>query len=424
MDRARYHRERNLPDNVQLYYGLVQQSQEIFEGVRGERIDPATRERLLALAGELPVAPDGIRAHALAVGLDLAAGQRLARSFRNRCLDLSAGDAVPVSRPPLKRLFGDDLSSHPQSRSESPDRIPHLALLPEDLAGFQIRLDARAADQSCPLIDLEHQVLATGIPNRSEDEFHRERLGQDGLNLLFHYGPRDSDLQRERLVRMLVQAAEKGATVLVLPELCTDDECLSALTEAFQTAPASLRLLVAGSRHIQDSEGLRNECVALLRGYPRPLRHSKFASYVLRKKGQPPLREGLLPARRLLTLFLCDDWSFTFLICKDFLDSDVEHLLRQLGVSLLFVPALTPRTGEFAAFSTALAYANQALVVIANNPIFPGGDTVHSIFSFPRRSRGQRVAGSGECPPPGVCLYRVTEDSMGWVSIDSGSIVD
>ncbi|HSN88787.1 MAG TPA: hypothetical protein VL025_18630, partial [Thermoanaerobaculia bacterium] len=346
-------------------------------------------------------------------------------SFRKRCIDLSAGDAVPISQPPLKKLFGDDLSSHPQSRSESPDRIPHLGLLPEDLAGFEVRLDARAADQSCPLIDLEHQVLATGIPNRSEDEFHRERLGEDGLDLLFHYGPRNSDVQRERLVRMLVRAAEEGATVLVLPELCADEECLSALTEAFQAARPSLRLLVAGSRHVRDSGGLRNECVALLRGYRHPLTHSKFASYVLRRQGQPALREGLLPARRLLTLFVCDDWSFTFLICKDFLDPDVDHLLRQLGVSLLFVPALTPRTGEFAAFSTALAYANQALVVVANNPIFPTGDPVHSIFSFPRRSRAQRVAGSRECPPPGVCLYRLMEDSMSWVDVvDTSSIVD
>ncbi len=419
--RADFHRVRNLPENVYVYNLLVMRSEEVFRSLRGERLEAEVRSRLLALLEELPGAPEEIRAKALALALDNAVGHRLARSFRNQRLELAPGDAVPISQPRLKEIFGGDLSPHPKNSAELPDRIPHLGLLPEDLGDFQIVLDSRPADQSCPLLDLQNQVLAAGVPNGSEEEFLLESYGESGLSVLFHYGPKDSQSQRERLVGLLRRAAEEGASILVFPELCADGDCISALTEAFHEAPGTLRLLVAGSHHVKTSGELQNECVALLRGYNRPLTHSKFAAYVLRQgPGRPEAREGLFSWRRTLTLFLTDDWSFTLLVCKDLLDPDVDRLLKSLGISLLFVPALTPKISQFKTYTAALAHANQAIVVVANNPIFSKGDRIHSIFSVPRQSDYQAVA--SDHAPPGVWCYRLADASLVW--IDNLSKVD
>jgi predicted amidohydrolase len=416
--RADFSLLRNRPENVFAYNSLVMRSEEIFRSVRGERLEPEVRSRLLLLLEEFQRTPEVIRAKALALALDNAVGHRLARSFRNQRLELSSGDAVPICQPRLKEIFGQDLSAQPKSSAELPDRIPHLGLLPEDLADFQIVLDSRPADQSCLLLDLQNQILATGVPNRSEEEFLLEIYGDSDLARFFRYGPKDSASQRERLVRLLRRAAEEGASILVFPELCADGDCIAALTQAFHEAPATLRLLVAGSHHIKNAEELRNECVALVRGYHRPLTHSKFAPYVLKQgPGQPEAREGLSPHRRTLTLFLTDDWSFTLLVCKDLLDPDVDRLLKSLGTSLLFVPALTAKISQFKTYTAALAHANQAIVVVANNPIFSEGDPIHSIFSVPRQSDdNQRVDSTHDHAPPGVCCYRLSDASLSWIA--------
>lgn len=426
--RADFHLLRNLPKHVRAYNLLVMRSEKVFRKVRGERLEPEVRSLLLSLLEEFPDTPEVIRAKALALALDNIVGHRLSRSFRNQRLELAPGDAVPISQPRLKEIFGEDLSPHPKSSAELPDRIPHLGLLSEDLGDFRIILDSRAADQSSPLLDLQNQILATGVPNGSEEEFRLHVYGDSDLDRFFRYGPKDSASQRELLIRLLRRAAEEGASILVFPELCADGDCIAALTEAFHGAPASLRLLVAGSHHIQTSEEMRNECVALLRGYNRPLTHSKFAPYVLRESKQEPeagkegpqrleVREGLSPSRRALTLFLTDDWSFTLLVCKDLLDPDVDRLLKSLGTSLLFVPALTDTIGQFKTYTAALAHANQAIVVVANNPIFSSkGKRVHSIFSVPRRSKkNQKVARARARVPPGVWCYRLSDASLTWL---------
>jgi predicted amidohydrolase len=421
-ERAAYDRIRNRPANVHLFNALVIRAERLFQQVGGERLTSGIRRALIQLLQELP-APEVIQAFALAVGLDLAVGKRLALGFRNREILLSPHDAIPVSRPPLKEIFGADLSPHPHHSSEAPDRIRHLALVPEDLGAMRLVLDTRDADQSCPLIDLQHQVLATGVPNRSEDEFQMEIQEENGACFLFLYAPADSGRQRDRLLCIVRRAAAAGVTVLVLPELCTDAETLGAVVEELRKSPGTLRLLVIGSHHVREPGGaLRNECVAVLQGSPRLLRHRKFSPYVLRDREKGDVREGIASGPRSLTVFLSDHWSFTLLVCKDLLDPSVRHLLEDLGVSLVLVPALTPKTAQFQTYTAALAHTNQALVVVANNPIFQQGDPVHSIFSVPRQRGYQKVVDTSQSSPPGLCCYRLSDGSTTW--FDCSSKVD
>jgi predicted amidohydrolase len=418
--RAAYDRARNSPANVYVFNALVLRAERLFRRVRGEGLAPEIRQALIQLVQELPAAPEVIRAYALAVGLDLAVGKRLALGFRNRETVLSPNDAIPICRPPLKEIFGSGLSPHPHHSSDAPDRIRHLALVPQDLGATRLTLDARDADQSCPLIDLQHQVLATGVPNRSEDEFRMEVHEENGASFLFLYAPRDAERQRDRLLRILRRAVAEGATVLVLPELCADAESLAAMVEELRGSPGALRLLVAGSHHVRDPGGvLRNECVAVLRGSRRLLRHRKFSPYVLRDRKKGEIREGIASGPRSLTVFLSDHWSFTLLVCKDLLDPSVRHLLEDLGVSLVLVPALTPKTGQFQTYTAALAHTNQAVVVVANNPIFQQGEPVHSIFSVPRQKDYQKVVDTSSGSPPGLCCYRLSDGTTTWIDCPS-----
>ena len=418
--RAAYYRSRNTPGNVYIFNAMVLRAERLFQQVRGERLALDIRKALIELVQEFSAAPEVIRAFALAIGLDLAAGKRLALAFRNRETSLSPNDAIPVSRPPLKEIFGSDLSPHPHHSSDAPDRIHHLTLVPQNLGATQLVLDALNADQSCPLISFQHQVLATGVPNRSEDEFQMEVHEENGTSFLVLYAPSDAERQRDLLLGILRRAAAEGVTILVLPELCIDAETLEVVVEEFRRSPGSLNLLVIGSHHVREPGGaLRNECVAVLRGSRRLLRHRKFSPYIWRDREKGEIREGIAAGPRSLTIFLSDHWSFTLLVCKDLLDPKVRHLLEDAGVSLVLVPALTPKIGQFETYTAALAHANQAIVVVANSPIFRHGEPVHSIFSVPRLRDYQKVVDTAHGSPPGLCCYRLSDGFASWVDCSS-----
>ena len=391
---------------------------EVFWQVRGERIPPALRQRLVALtfSDEFCSLAPVLRARSLALGLDHAMGHRLTAAFRNRGQVLiAANDPVPVCRPPWKGIFSRriEISPDPQNSSPEPDRLPHLCLAPESLGPLQVAIDCLEIDQLGPLLDEESQVVATGLPNQSLSEFRSGRSAADTGKAFFPFAPGNGRVQRDRLLSIFHQARLAGVAVLVFPELCMDEECSKALVEEFHRAPGSLRLLVLGSHHTCAEGEPRNESLAVVRGSPRLLRHWKYRPFLDTRQKIP---EGIESSPRKLTVFLSEAWSFTLLICKDLLDTETRSLVEKLGVTLVLVPALTPKTSQFEEYAGSLAQSNQALVVVANNPIFPQRRRVHSIFAVPRQTatkkvlairRGNRI--------PGLCCYRLGNGRGWWV---------
>lgn len=417
-EREAYERIKDEIRHSNLAEVLTGRAAEVFWQIPGERIPPALRQRLVALTSSVEfrfLAPV-LQARSLALGLDNAVGHRLAAAFRNRGqVRIAANDPVPVCRPPWKRIFSRRIaiSPDPQNSSPEPDRLPRLCLAPESLGPLQVEIDCVDVDQLGPLLNADSQIVATGIPNQSLREFRSGRHEEGSGKSFFPFAPRDGQAQRNHLLGILHQASLSGAAVLIFPELCVDQECIAALVEAFRRAPGSLRLLVLGSHHTCAEGEPRNECLAAVRGSARLLRHWKYRPFLdTRQK----ITEGIATSPRKLTIFLSEAWTFTLLICKDLLDSETRSLVEKLGITLVLVPALTPKTSQFEEYAGSLAQSNQALVVIANNPIFPQKKRVHSIFAVPRQTVTKRVLATKRGNSiPGLSSYQIGNGRWRWV---------
>lgn len=390
--------------------------------LRAEGLSIELRKKLLELLGADPDVPEVVRARALALALDQAARSEIRNAFRDVDeVHLKPGDPVPTSQP-YHDLLGSSTSAHPGSMDDTPDRISSLCLAPERVRGTpHFVLDGRLRDILAPLSDPEHQTLAAGVPNRTYDEFEGQDWEESGVHFFFPFRPRNPENQGRRLAGLLALGRDAGATILVLPELCSDEIGARALIEEFQTKPGSLRLLVAGSYHAgaRTDPQRDNVCLAAVRGLAEPLQHRKFSRFFFRRrKGgeESEYHEGLLPTAEEVRIYMGDSWTFTFLICKDFLTMKVRHALMEMGVSLFLLPMLSPKTAEFEEFAGALAMANQGVVVAANNPIFPDGSRTHAVFSLPTGDSPTRVHppfGSGI----GLTWLRASPREEGWLDL-------
>lgn len=190
------------------------------------------------------------------------------------------------------------------------------------------------------------------------------------------------------------------------------------IVQAFERAPRSLRLLVAGSCHVERDGKKRNESLTLSRGGSEPLRHHKFSNYFV-TEGGGDVYEGIDVHPRKITLYLTDEgWTFTTLICKDLLSDDVRDILRALRVPLVLVPALTSKTQIFRKFAEELATSNQGIVLVANNAVAtPDDEDRHlAIFATPRAGGLQKAQhkAAGDSPQPGFFLHHLNETEVHW----------
>ncbi|HEX4964367.1 MAG TPA: hypothetical protein VF173_26355 [Thermoanaerobaculia bacterium] len=389
---------------------LSRQAAEWFQG-RSEELDTENRHKVLQALREPSEIPLVVRARAIAVGLDRALGRRFYGVFRGVGVrPLEPNSPVLVRRPPLKEILG-SLNAPPERLDPRVDRLPNLRLAPAELYGFEIDLDFSLQDAAGPICDREHQVFVTCHPNASLAELVCHEDGNTPPDSFFWFQPKDAKRQ-DRIVRALLQkAAEAGAGVVLFPELCLEAEAAQRWLDELESPPSPVRLLVAGSHHVEVGGRRRNQALALLRGSRKVLRHWKNFRYVDKKLG----REDIYEDTPGFTVYFSGGWSFAIVICKDFLVERVRQMLEALAVNLVLIPSLTGSATPFEGFVPLLTQTHQAFVMMANSPAEESG--VHAIFSYPAKREASYSVPAGGLGAPGICVHRPGR-SWSWIDLE------
>lgn len=341
-----------------------------------------------------------VAARAMAEALDHSHGRRFAGVFRGRGVtEIAAGDPLPIVHPPLKELFARELGTNPAALGPSMHELRWLRLMPDVARGHQVRLDYR---HEHVLADLRADTrMAVIIPGDVSGLRFDRQAGP--MPRFFGVRPQRPAEQSATILRLLEQAADGGARIVVLPELCLDEVGLAAIRAWHRQARPEIAILVAGSVHGEREGKRRNVSTAILPDGSE-LEHYKFNPFYLPlPDDQGELvkhREDIVTTPSIITIRMCADWSFTTLICKDFLEPGVAQILEEAQVRVVLVPACSPKTGVFVQVAGMLAARAQAVVVIANLADPGSYDPDAAIVARPlRRDPLQIIRRSGIQPP-------------------------
>lgn len=385
----------------------------LFEAIDEELIEGADVPLVKELAADLVASLGEVSAaYALAQGLEEACAGRFLGLFRRRGRQLRADDPCPVALPPLKRMFS-HLCTNPDTATEPLDRLRTLCLMPRDLGptNFEIALEN---------VDLLASMgpdarMAVALPNLDFSELDFDRFTAEGVHRFYGVRPRNSSEQRRRVRSLLDRAAKEEISIVVFPELCADEGVVGEVRRwRVETALAPPHIVVAGSRHLGVPPGTlgHNEALALLGSKGEALSR-KVRPYVLKDRmndqGEPvspPIerREHLDLTAPTVRIHFGGEWSFAVLICKDVLSADIVHVLEQLRVRLVLVPACSDDTELMEQHAKQLAQHAQAIVIISNLAA-AGTAAASAVFGVPARGRALLVRRSEDIGhAPALCV--------------------
>lgn len=354
--------------------------------------------------------PELLVARAFAEALDAELGNRFQECFEAQGeVVLSPGAPFPVMRFD-PRLWPDAdmprVNADPDNMSRRLDDLRHLRLFPDDPPPVEVRLRWYSPHK---LANVRRRYnLGAAIPNRGVDEFEWTVAEREGCPRFFGVRPRATTDQEARVLALLQAADVGGLDVLVFPELSIGETMLAQVRHWFGTARRSLRVVVAGSRHLEiggqdGAEPVRRNRASSLIAPDEEAAHDKFVPFV-HKDGGIEHREDIHVMPKRLTLHLCQDFAFTVLICKDFLDEEAHQLLVRLQPRLVLVPAFSAKTQGFEANAARLTAAAQSMVVVANVPM--GRDPAVALFARPTERNYLDVRRRPPGPPAVHAVYR------------------
>jgi hypothetical protein len=344
-----------------------------------------------------------VAARAMAEALDHSHGRRFARGLRGRGVtDIAAGDPLPIVHPPLKELFARELGTNPLALGPQMHELRWLRLMPDVARGHQVRLDFRHQDV---LADLRADTrIAVAIPSDVSALCFDTSAGPR----FFGVRPRQPAEQSASILRLLEQAAAGGARIVVLPELCLDQDGLDAIRAWHAHNRHDIAITVCGSTHGEREGQRRNVSITLLPDGSE-IEHYKFNPFYLSlpdEDGTPVNhREDIVTTPSIITIQMCADWSFTTLICKDFLEPGVAQILEEAQVRLVLVPACSPKTGVFVQVAGMLAVRAQAVVVIANLADPGAHDPDSAIVARPLRRDPAEAIRRSRIQPPQLLFF-------------------
>jgi hypothetical protein len=367
-----------------------------------EALAPALKDRARA---------EVLLARAVAEALDDALGHRFVEAFRLRSrVQLNAGDPFPIPQRPLKEIFARELGTNPDRMGVPIDGLRHLRIVQTTGHGHEIWLslehenalaDFAAASRVAVLIPSDLRDLEWNITSHEgHPTFHDVR-------------PRDGAQQTANVLSLL-EKARGQAEIVVLPELCLDAASLVEIRRWYAESGAPFAMLVCGSIHVklEGEQGRRNISTTLLAG-GGTVEHAKFNpfSLVLQDETGKKVehREGIVTVPSRITLYLCGSWSFTTLICKDFLEAGAMQILEELRPGLILVPACSPKTQPFETEAQHLALRAQALVVVANltDPPTQEPAPTSAIFVKPLNKTPVEVVSRAALDLPALHIFQV-----------------
>ena len=391
-----------------------------------DRIAPGVAATLAAALEPLDGIPAVVVARALAELIDDRYGPTFTASFSRRSpYPPGVGDPVPLDSPDLREVTDLSPTSPPWRLANRLDETRRVRLAGEWAAQFRVVFDYSLSGALAGLVAAD-TVVATIHPNAALEEF---RLPEDGRERSFPVQPRDVDGQRRRIDALISTAVDRGASIVVLPELSVT-EALARDLEDWVRRPGSLRLLVAGSYHHElpdaDTPVRRNTALAWVRGADHPLTQDKHSP------ADRPVVEDLTPEGwpELRVHVTADGWHVVLAICRDLLNPRAVEALTEAGANLVLVPAMSETLVPFGSPVAHLVGDDQALVVVANNPAQWSRDAqpvaprpARALVGHPGFGQLTRSVATTEAVP-GVALLRIRSGELKWVPVAVPDPVD
>lgn len=373
---------------------------------------------------------------------------------------LRAGDPVPVASGFIDQLraSGIDLTTDPYNlpSGQQGDRLRRLVLANGNVEKLTVRLDFTLRRELEQFAESDNELkVAICLPTSQFARHYTAEYDWD-RETFFPVSPANKG-HLDRMKRCLRTAADRGAQIVVFPELSGTDEMHHELRNSWlalagETRP---RLLAVGSSHTVGGNDDRMN-VARLAVHADVLRdggrsasstsffdaHRKAVPYVERRppdapgnRSRPgPMFEDITHSPHPeLRIFVGQQFMlFTIVVCIDFLDGRVRDVLRDLHVDLVLLPAMSRKTRVFEDLMAGHVAATQATVVLANALV--GESATHALISHPcgeqrvtridetwKTEHDQQSSSTSLRNRPGVAvlpLQRIAERSAGeWVSV-------
>lgn len=217
--------------------------------------------------------------------------------------------------------------------------------------------------------------------------------------------PADPAAASVSALQLVRRADDAGTAIVVLPELCLDENGAKELASWVEAQAKNLVLAVCGSHHRSGAHGWDNIALVAQPGRPGArLEQPKVRPFTLRMRN--PKREYVEDIGRAgpcLTLLSGRSISVLPLICIDFLDKDLRRACEDLQPALVLIAACSATMGGFEADARALAINGQAHVVIANQDQGGPREAV-ALMARPRRASICTKHRPANGPPPNVWL--------------------
>ena len=357
-------------------------------------------------------------ARALALGIDMAVGANFDTYYSRRgVLKVVPGVPVPTSRPDLGGLTPGRNSS-PDSLEDRIDRVRHLRIAPDVFKDVSASISfghAPLLEWAAQLADL---IVGAGHPNATDKELTYEV--DVGRGEFFNVRPVSLKKQHERL-QVLTDLAYAGSVdVLVLPELAVPEASAAELGAALQIGGYP-KLLIAGSHHSKTDNSWENGGTVWIAGSRAPVTYIKTQRFKFEDEEHGLLDECIVQQSPQIHVLVAGSVRLAVLICRDFLKSNVQRALVELGVHLVLVPAMTIKADPFVGFAGSLVTSNQAVVVVSNNPHTPS--LHHAVMAAPVSGKDPIRVGSPEGLKTvgrwGLASLVVRTADVSWTSTDN-----
>ncbi|OQZ88482.1 hypothetical protein BST11_22680 [Mycobacterium alsense] len=282
-------------------------------------------------------------------------------------LVIEVGTVYPIREPDPGRWLGDHLPS--TRRSKLPTRLllytGRLQVATSAFTGYRFVLDFRYWDILSELGGSGELIAAVGQPNADLDEFDVQ-LDHTPPSTYANHGPKNHEPQARLVHDMIDTSGKAKAEILVLPEYGLASASQKLVENTLPSIGKTPRLVVSGVSSGTDSGGyIINDAVMIISA------NGKSRTINVSRKIHPAQITGFTERVRRssdVRLLLTDQWTIATIICFDGMATDIIDQLATLGVNLLFVPSLSPRTAAMVSIATSLCTRSQAFVVMATGP--------------------------------------------------------
>lgn len=382
-----------------------------------DELSAAVRAALVTALKPVPGVPTVVVAHALAGFVDDWYASTFWTSFAGRSpYQPAVGDPVPLNSPDLRGIVNMQPTSPPWRLAQRLDETRHVRLAGAWATEFRVVFDYSRAELLKDIVN-SGTTIAVVSPNARLGDFD---LGERADLPTFPVVPKVEQAQRELVISLVGQAADAGASIVVLPELAVSAALAEELGD-WVRGRSSVQLLVAGSHHVDVGAGVgkRNTAVAWVRGSEAPLQQDKHSP------ADCPVFEDLVhdgwPELRVHVS--SDGWHVALAVCRDLLNPAAVHALTEAGVNLLLAPAMSETLLPFGAPGAQIVGANQAIVAVANGPADWASDTTDAsrpivlaepaLFGHPGLTGQTRLVYRLD-PSPGVAFMHVESALVSW----------